>query len=186
MGFQIIPNTNVQYGLISYDQDGNERLEGGKKFSETLIQQAAGHTNIFFFCHGWKGDVLAAIRQYDLWMKALLDSTDAARASQVFPGFKAMLIGLHWPSLPWGDEELGGVGGSFAPGTKPSPEALLQMYLERFGDRPEIRGPLTVIIQEARQNASPQKLPKHVEEAYKQLCKALGICPDSDANSPHT
>ena len=30
MGFQTIPNTTTQYGLISFDENGKERLEGGR------------------------------------------------------------------------------------------------------------------------------------------------------------
>jgi hypothetical protein len=30
MGFETIPDTQIQYGLISYDAEGKERIEGGE------------------------------------------------------------------------------------------------------------------------------------------------------------
>jgi hypothetical protein len=58
--------------------------------------------------------VPAAIEQYDAWIGAMLGCTaDRERARRWRPGFKALLIGFHWPSLPFGDEELG-AGAAFA------------------------------------------------------------------------
>src|SRR5271170_3224679 len=107
MGYHTIPGTDHTYGLIAYDSDGNERLEAGTKFSQKLLEVASTEpiTNVFFFSHGWKGDVPAAIEQYDSWIGALMSSVDVAKAKKAFPGFRPLLIGLHWPSLPWGHEE---------------------------------------------------------------------------------
>jgi len=33
-------------------------------------------------------------------------SPDHAAVSAARPGFKALVVGLHWPSLPFGDEEI--------------------------------------------------------------------------------
>jgi hypothetical protein len=51
----------------------------------------------------------------------------------------------------------------------------LQKYLDRLGDRPEIRAPLQIIIDEARHNSSPDELPPHVIKAYINLNDALGL-----------
>ena len=173
MGFETIPGSDVRYGLISFDADGQERKEGGRLFSDALVAQAAEQpiTNVFFFCHGWKGDIPAARDQYNSWIGALMASPDRQQASQRFPGFNPLLIGLHWPSQPWGEEEL--TGGSFAAAA--AGPALLEKYLERLGDRPEVRRPLEIIINEARQNAAPDSLPPHVRQAYLDLNDALGL-----------
>ena len=176
MGYHTIPGTNHKYGLIAYDGDGNERLEAGKKFSQELLQVASTEpiTNVFFFSHGWKGDVPAAIEQYDSWIGALMSSADIARADKVFPGFRPLLIGLHWPSLPWGNEEARS-DGSFAASSGPAPGQMLEDMVQRLGDRPEIRRPLEIIFEAARHDMSPDTLPDSVRQAYLDLNDALGL-----------
>jgi hypothetical protein len=175
MGFEKIPNTDLTYGLISYDADGRERPEPDGLMTKKLLDRLAndGITNVFFFCHGWKGDLPAARDQYGRWIGALMQSADRQRAATVFPNFKPLLIGLHWPSLPWGDEEL--KGSQFAASAAAAPQALLKAYLDRLGDRPDIREPLEIIIEEARRNAAPTELPPAIREAYLALNKALGL-----------
>jgi hypothetical protein len=177
MSFERIPTTRVEYGLISYGAEGRERLDDpAGRMSEVLVQRASrdGITDIFFFCHGWMGDVAAARDQYNSWIKAFGVSADASQAANTPRGFRPLYIGLHWPSLPWGDEELT-AGGSFAAAGGGTSVGLLETYLQRLGDRPEIRGPLQVILDEARRNMAPESLPPHVRDAYLQLNRALGL-----------
>ena len=76
MGFETIPETDIRYGLISFDTDGHERAEAGGYVSEALIEKAKvdSVTNVFFFCHGWKGDLPAAREQYERWIKTFATS----------------------------------------------------------------------------------------------------------------
>ena len=62
MSFETIPDTNLQYGLISYGADAKERPEQSGLMSQRLIDKAKADavTDVFFFCHGWKGDEPAA------------------------------------------------------------------------------------------------------------------------------
>lgn len=176
MSFETISGTNIQYGLISFDAGGTEMSEQGGLMSQHLIDKARTDkiTNVFFFCHGWKGDVPAAKEQYSLWIKAFANSRDSEKAKDHFPNFRPLFVGLHWPSLPFGDEEVGAA--SFAAGAAAlETDALLQKYLERLGDRPEIRKPLEIIIKEARRNNSPDELPSHIVKAYLDLNEALGL-----------
>src|ERR1017187_7446156 len=115
MGYHKLGDSDNTYGLIAYDRDGNERLEAGGKFSQKLIEEISSQpiTNVFLFSHGWKGDIPAAIEQYDKWIGALMKSAELKKAQQVFPGFRPLFIGLHWPSLPFGSEEAR-ADGSFA------------------------------------------------------------------------
>jgi len=176
MGYHTIPGTDHTYGLIAYDGDGNERLEAGTKFSHELLEVASTEpiTNVFFFSHGWKGDLPAAIEQYDSWIGALMASSDVARAESAFPGFRPLLIGLHWPSLPWGREDAGS-DGSFVASSGPVPGQMFEDMVEKLGDRPEIRGPLETIFEAARHDMSPDTLPDSVRQAYLDLNDALGL-----------
>ena len=74
-------------------------------------------TDVFLMSHGWQGDVPAALGQYGRWIDAMGACTaDRAAMAQARPGFHPLLVGLHWPSLAWGDEELPAENVSFAPG----------------------------------------------------------------------
>ena len=88
----------VASGLtIRMDQRAHER-------THPAAGRSSGPPNhIFFFSHGWQGDVPAAIAQYNRWIKALTDLP--ADMATIGADFKPLWIGLHWPSLPWGDDE---------------------------------------------------------------------------------
>jgi len=184
MPFRTIPESNTRYGLLSFDRNGQERGDDPDGvMSERLLEIAAtgNATNIFLFCHGWMGDVPAAIRQYDRWIKEFDTlSEDRERAAAAFPGFSPLYIGLHWPSLPWGDEELG--GGSFAARETPGPEELFSAYLERFGDTAAIRDALHTIIDDARGSAGADQIPAQARAAFTVLDSELGLSagPDTD------
>jgi hypothetical protein len=175
MPFEPIPQSTDTYGLVSFDADGNERREAPGLMSDAILERVSRDSisNVFFFCHGWKGDVPAARDQYQRWIGALMKSPDRQAAPGVFPRFAPLAIGLHWPSEPWGDEELG--GGSFGSSGSVRPDALLERYLARLGDRPEVRKPLQIILDEARVNVAPEELPPAVRQAYLDLNDALGL-----------
>jgi hypothetical protein len=111
-----------------------------------------------------------------------MTSPDLSRAQDQVHAFKPLLVGLHWPSQPWGDEDL--AAASFALGTANAGAALFDAYLARLGDRPAIREPLRVIIDEARRNISPPTLPPHVRKAYADLNAALGLGADGVSAPP--
>lgn len=185
MGFEIIPDTQIQYGLINYDAAGKERLEGGKLMSEALLEKVKnGVTNVFFFCHGWQGDIPSAKKQFGEWIKTFDQSADKAKAASIFPGFNPLYIGLHWPSLPFGNETVG--SGSFAAeGAAENPESgadVFSQYLQHLGgiddaglEQAAIATPLRVIVEAAKKNVAPEELPADVRQAYLDLNAALGL-----------
>ena len=80
MPVRTVPGTDVQYYLVVFDEQGKERREpDGTLMSETVrarvADQAAPITDVFFTSHGWKGDVPAAIEQYDAWIGAMQTGT---------------------------------------------------------------------------------------------------------------
>ncbi|MCI0392368.1 MAG: hypothetical protein MOB07_26850 [Acidobacteria bacterium] len=202
MPIRQVPNTDHKYFLIIYDADGEERAAGdGSKLSQVVIDElkTGKHTDIFVMSHGWMGDIPAAENQYDRWMSNLMGcADDISRAQQSRPGFKPLLIGLHWPSLPWGEED---TGGSFsldptADPDEPSEEiraavaSAVEDFATRLGDAPGIRRSLETILTAYAVNAKPDSLPENVQQAYLTLNDALsfgsgspGTDPDADRES---
>jgi hypothetical protein len=110
MPIRQVPGSDIDYFLVLYDKDGNERPEtDGSRLSDAIIARlkdgANPVTDVFVCSHGWQGDVPAAIDQYDRWIAAMAGcGADLAAIQAVREGFNPMVIGLHWPSLPWGME----------------------------------------------------------------------------------
>jgi pimeloyl-ACP methyl ester carboxylesterase len=176
MPFKTIPATNVKYALIAFDAEGRERTDdpdgdNGKMSARLLREAEAGlPSHVFFFSHGWKGDVPAAIDQYNRWIKAMNDRS--ADVAAMGADFKPLWIGLHWPSLPFGDDELG--GNAFDPPAVTSNE-LLERYVERLdSDEVEVRKLLKVILDENDENPGALTLPEHVVDAYRRLAEVIG------------
>ncbi len=177
MPFETIPGSSDEYALLSFDKDGLERTTdpdglNGLLSQEILARAARGHpTHVFFFCHGWKGDIESARDQYSRWIKAMLDRTDD-RAT--VPGtFKPLWIGLHWPSLPFGDEELGGT--DFDAEEAPmSPDEIKAIYLERLALGADAEPLLETIIRVHQKEAAATELPPEAHRAYAELARLAG------------
>ena len=176
MPYKKISGTNVTYALLAFDGAGQERTDdpdgiGGRMSARILGDaKASPPSHVFLFSHGWMGDVPAAIDQYNRWIKAMTDL--GADAAAMGAGFKPLWIGLHWPSLPWGDDELG--GNSFEAASVASNE-MVERYVNRLGgNADEVRRLLQVIFAENDRNAGAMTLPAHVADAYQKLAAAIG------------
>lgn len=180
-----------RYALVSFDADGAERGDDpdapGGRFSERVVAELEGdpRTDVFLFSHGWKGDLPAAVDQYDRWIGALAGSaSDAARVRAARPGFAPLHIGLHWPSLPFGDEEMRD-GASFGPGEgAQGVDELVELYVERLGAGPEVRPLLRTIVTEASRNAARDTLTDAARRAYLELDRRLGLGAEGAAGAP--
>lgn len=194
MTIETLPNIPVkseqdlQYYLVAFDKDGNE-LEGGKT-SQKLIEILATEpiSDVFIFSHGWMGDVPSARNQYEKWLTAIAkQQTDLAKMEQVRPGgFKPLFIGIHWPSLPWGDENLGEEASqevSFDV-TSATPMAGLIDSYERVADTEAAKEPLQTILSAAMENMEPDELSPEVVEAYEQLNQLSGLGSDGEGAAP--
>src|SRR5208283_5868578 len=107
MPLRHIDESAADYYLVLFDGDGNERPEHDGAVASRDLAEAVHRdvTDVFLSSHGWSGDIPAAIRQYDSWITAMTaQAPDHERARQLVPGFKALNVGIHWPSLPWGNE----------------------------------------------------------------------------------
>jgi len=187
MPIRRVPNSDVDYLLISFDAEGRERTEpDGTMLSKTALARvadpASGITDVFFTSHGWKGDVPAAIDQYDRWIGAMVAlEADRAYARQRRPGFNPLIIGLHWPSLPWGNEDLADAV------QDPPIEREVNAYAERIADTPTARDAIRSILQTASTTASSATLPDAARTAYSTLFREsklaagdVGAAPGAD------
>lgn len=171
MHFQPIPGSREQYALIHFDPEGQERRAADGLSSTQLLEQARRDppTHVFLFSHGWKGDVPAAIDQYNRWIGAMARlEQDRARMG---PDFRPLWIGLHWPSLPFGEE--GNGAASFgAPGAV---DEKLQAAVAHFGGTDAVRQPLEAIFRADIEDAGAMLVPAHVQRAYRDLAAAIGF-----------
>ncbi|MGO9207503.1 MAG: DNA/RNA non-specific endonuclease [Candidatus Limnocylindrales bacterium] len=170
-----VPRTGLGYYLLAFGSDNRDRTpEATRRAAEAMAREPV--TDVWLFSHGWRGDVPAAREQYAGWIGAMAaQRPDVARLR---PGFRPLLIGLHWPSEPWGDEDVSGpvsfVVGEAASAAR-SIAAMVDDFARRLGDRPEVRDPLRTIIAAAQFGAEPDNLPADVEDAYRALDRALGL-----------
>jgi hypothetical protein len=187
MPFERIRTAGEEYALLSFDKDGRERTSdphgvNGRLSSEILARAAREQpTHVFLFCHGWKGDVTSAREQYTGWIAAMLDRAEDRRA--IRGTFEPLWIGLHWPSLPFGDEELSGT--AFDAAYVPmSPDEIKALYLDRLALGAEAEPLLETIVRVHQKNAAATELPREAYDAYAQLAQLAGHRSEGPAASP--
>jgi hypothetical protein len=171
MPIEPVPGTDLTYYLIAFDSAGLERVDGGELLSRRALDELARGpiTDVFLMSHGWKGDVPAARDQYGRWAGAMARcGDDVARMRRARPCFRPLLIGLHWPSLPYGDESLGGAVSFDVPAAGPAGD-LVEQAAERIADTPAARAALRTIFAAAEEDVAPPTLPPEVRAAYEVL-----------------
>jgi len=180
MPIETVPNTNLQYFLIAHDASGVERTDdpdGGilsSRVEEVIAEQ--GVTDVFLMSHGWKGDLPAAREQCNQWISAMLGcGADIAQARMRFPAFRPLIVGYHWPSLPWGDEGLNAAGMSFDLSAVPSREQLIADAAARIAGSADARDALGNLLDYAAHNPSPAALPAEVSDWYRVLDRESGL-----------
>jgi len=185
------PRLHVPYFLLAYGGDGTERTDEagiGGLLSARIVQEISDRqpTDVFIQCHGWLDDIPGAINRYDQWIDAMTGlSVDIAAMGA---GFSPMWIGVHWPSLPWGQELTSPGVISLAINNSKQPE-MLESYLWRLGLQNSLlaREALGTIFRANQESPIVSTLPSGVVQAYRTLSdllnfqsKGLGAAPDSD------
>ncbi len=173
MTIERVPGTTLKYHLIAFDAAGREQSEGGTLASQVAGQELANEpvTDVFLMSHGWQGDVPAAHDQYCRWIGAMARcSADIERTSTVRKNFRSLLVGFHWPSLPWGNEQIVEAA-SFSPGAGDSVDS----YARRLGDTPTTRSALETIFAAATALPTSNELPPEVKAAYNTLDRESGM-----------
>ena len=186
MPFQKIKDLGLEYALIHFDDKGKERTDDpeGGVFSRKLIEKARQEhpSHVFLFSHGWKGDMPSAVEQYDRWIGAMW-KLEADRTA-MGPDFRPMFIGLHWPSLPWGEESFGAGAASFGTADAPAIDTLLEAAVKHFGGSDEVRRPLEVIFRAFERDPAARVLPDEVVAAYGRLAEAIGFSAGEGGDAP--
>lgn len=194
MPVRSIPGTDLPYYLLSYDENGRERAEAdGSRLSATVrtvaSETAEPVTDIFLASHGWQGDLNGAIDQYDRWFAAMAEmSADRAAARAKVPGFRSLVIGVHWPSKPWGDERTAnpGVLSGDEDGQEQEagdPQALVESYAARIADTPQARAAIGLIVEAAAAPDSATLTPR-LHTAYTALYAESGLDAADAAGPP--
>jgi len=186
MPIEKVPGHDASYYLVCFDKHGDERMEDGRFFSEEVLRVVRndGITDIFAMSHGWKGDVPAARDQYGRWIGSMLANSDdiaAMKASR--PGFKALFVGVHWPSLPWGTEDIGAPA-SFAFDGVGDERSIVDDAVDALVDTPRAREALAVIFEHAALSGNPPDMPNAVRDAYLQLNSELDLGAGELAGTP--
>jgi hypothetical protein len=188
---QVLSHADLSYFLLCYNAEGVEQTGDPDARNETLSARVAEDlistpvTDVFLISHGWLGDVPGAIAQYDRWIGAMAScSNDRAKVRQKRPEFRALLVGLHWPSLPWGDERLDDIGTSYSATERSPLEELVNQYAERIADTPAAREALSVIFEAAMDNIAPAELSPEVREAYLVLDRESGLGCEHEGAAP--
>jgi hypothetical protein len=187
MPIEQVPGTDLHYHLIAFDGDGREREDDPDgRMSERAIDVLKSEpiSDVFLMSHGWRADVPSARSQYAAWIGAMLACTDdIARIKQARAEFRPLLIGLHWPSEPFGDEELGDGTVSFGGDDSPA-TALVDRFAARLADTPAARSALETIVTAMIDDPAPATLPAGVRDAYTTLARESGVALDPTAEQP--
>jgi hypothetical protein len=198
MPLRHIDEVNISYYLVLFDKHGNERPEHDGTMLSTQVAKSVQHgvTDVFLCSHGWMGDIPAAIRQYDAWIGTMAaQADDRARARALDPGFKAVVVGVHWPSLPWGNEHAAAAllgddeTDELASERQMPADELVQHYAARIADTDEARKALASILatpddDAVRAQLARGTLPSHLKEAYQTLFRETGLGTGGPAAPP--
>ena len=188
MPIEKVPNTSLKYYLIAFDKNGNECDEAeGKKLSEQIFSALANEpiTDVFLMSHGWMGDVPAARKQYNDWIGAMAKQTaDIEKIKKVRSGFRPLMIGLHWPSKPWGDEELTKFSVSFDVNDEDPVEELVDEYADRIANTEAARQALQTILRVATEDNTVDSLPPDVLNAYQVLNQEADLGSEGEGAAP--
>ncbi len=168
-----VPGTALTYYLVAFDKFGRERSwSDGRLCSDRAVEELrqGAVTDVFIFSHGWMGDVTQAKIQYENWIGAMAKcKKDIEIIRRKRQGFKPLLIGIHWPSLPYGDEEL-----KAGAARSSNNQAEQELIADRIADTRRSRRAIQTILAAAEQ-PSPDRLPPSVVDAFKTLQAEAGL-----------
>lgn len=186
MPIETVPETSLKYYLIAFDAAGKERDESGGLMSHKILEALASEpiTDVFIMSHGWMGDVPGARDQYNKWIGAMAKTADLEKITQVRPGFRPLMIGVHWPSKPWGNEDLTSASVSFDVNDADPVDSAVDEYAERIANTEEARQALQTIFRAGMEDSAPDTLPPEVVNAYQVLNQEAGLGSEGEGGAP--
>ena len=190
MGTEHVPaGQDGVYHLVAFDAAGRERPEAASPYSRELATLLAAEpvTDVFLLSHGWMGDVPAARRQYGKWVAAMAGCPDDEAAARARPGgFHPVVVGVHWPSKAWADEDPGTASFAF-PGAGDAEQGaarVVESTAAVLGGSAVVRDAVRTIVESALEDPVPAVLPVPVRTAYQQLDAAAGTGADGEGAAP--
>ncbi|MGH3830615.1 MAG: hypothetical protein ACRDRS_09240 [Pseudonocardiaceae bacterium] len=138
-----------RYTLIAFDRHGVLRDDLGAvdRLIEALGREPV--TDVFVFSHGWLNNRDQANAHYQNVIRAVAKQYSARRTEieDRRPGFRPLLVGLHWPSTPWTGLD-----------TLYSLEEEVAFYTSVIGDG-SAEDELRPLLEQARTEPDPDRLP---------------------------
>lgn len=97
--------TGFEYYVLNYDAHGHERIEGTSLLRDEVFRtlDAQKFTDIFIISHGWLGEARGCEKQYNEWLHAFKNYATGQKRK-----FHPLVLALHWPSKPLGQDEFKG------------------------------------------------------------------------------
>ncbi|MEW5861346.1 MAG: hypothetical protein AB1861_28880 [Cyanobacteriota bacterium] len=187
MPIETVAGTSLKYYLLSFDAAGKERNESGGLMSQKILEALASEpiTDVFIMSHGWMGDVPSARDQYTKWIGAMAKQTaDLEKIQQARPGFRPLMIGVHWPSKAWGDENLESGLVSFDVNDADPIDSAVDEYAERIANTEEARQALKTIFKAAAEGSPSDSLPPDVLNAYQTLNQEADLKSEGESTAP--
>ena len=189
MTIETLAEIDLTYFLVSYDNRGNERSDDPDSpdgFLSSVILDAMSHgsfSDVFLISHGWKGDIPAARDQYERWLHAMNHcESDIETLRRIRDNFEPLIIGLHWPSLPWGEEDHSPAepysvyGGGV--------QEMIDDAADKIASTPRALGALEVIFDSVLEDPDPAFLPSEVVAAYQILWEEAGLTAEGPGGAP--
>lgn len=189
MALRRIPGTDREYHLIAFDKRGAEVRDpddtlASEKALTALADPAAAVTDVFILSHGWQGDYLDAISQYDRWLGAY----DPDRLGD---GIRPAVIGLHWPSKAWSDRTIrsAAIDGLLGDDVTPAEDTIavhdaVAEYAQRFDEDPDVAQALRTVFERVadidpdRDTEPGDELPSEVADALRTIAERIGASGD--------
>jgi hypothetical protein len=193
MPFRKAPQTGYGYYLIELNANGVEQAEDGVLLSAQAVTQVRekSPTDVFVASHGWMADINDAESQYGTWIDTMVmqgsNGGDFARELVREPAYKSAAIGVHWPSLPFGDEQATTAdplaADPFAEEAKQASALLVDRYAARIAGSDAARAALAAILAAADRIAqtgnvkdlAAGNLPSGLADAYQALFQESGL-----------
>jgi hypothetical protein len=144
----------LDYYFVCFDKAGAETPDnGGNLTLPALTDYLAKHpniTDIFVTSHGWKSDVSDAEKNYDRWIGQMADiSTNFTTTG----AGNTLIVAVHWPSLPWGDEHLISPNGN--PGAAAVADGLVEHYADRIANTGRAKAAMRTLLDAGQWPTTP-------------------------------